>query len=205
MVELPTGRMKTREGTVVDADDIVNEMVQIAVEKTEALGKVKDFDEKELISLYDTLGLGALKFFLLRVDPKKRILFNPEESIDFHGFTGPFIQYTYARTKSILRKEEPANNKLSGTDLLPQEKNAIIELEKYATVIEQACNEMNPSVIAGYVFKLSQTFNSLLTELKVLTAETPEKKELRLQLAKMTVNVIESGMGLLGIRVPERM
>lgn len=205
MVELPSGRMKTREGTVVDADDIIDEMVQIAVEKTEALGKVKDFDETELIKLYDTLGLGALKFFLLRVDPKKRILFNPEESIDFHGFTGPFIQYTYARTKSILRKEEPANKQLAGLDLLPVEKSAIIELEKYASVIEQACTEMNPSVIAGYMFKLSQTFNSLLTELKVLTAETPDKKELRLQLAKMTVNVIESGMGLLGIPVPERM
>lgn len=204
MVELPSGRMKTREGTVVDADDIVEEMESIAAKHTLELGKVKDFSEPELKELYETLGLGALKFFLLRVDPKKRMVFNPEESVDFHGFTGPFIQYTYARTKSILRRELPANTD-KGTGLLPTEKKMIIELEKYPFVIEQAAEEMNPSVIAIYVFKLAQSFNSFLTELKVLTAETPEKKELRLQTALFTANVIKSAMGLLGIRVPERM
>jgi arginyl-tRNA synthetase len=204
MVELPTGRMKSREGTVVDADDIVSEMEAIAARHTQELGKVKDFSEKELKELYYVLGLGALKFFLLRVDPKKRMIFNPEESIEFHGFTGPFIQYTYARTKSILRKEQPLNKSLQGT-LLPLEKKVIAELEKYTASIEQAAQEMNPSVIANYVFGLAQTFNSFVTELRILTAETEEKKELRLQLAQMTVNVIKSGMGLLGIRVPERM
>lgn len=204
MVELPGGRMKSREGTVVDADDIVNEMESIAAQHTQELGKVKDFTEEELKELYYILGVGALKFFLLRVDPKKRMIFNPEESIEFHGFTGPFIQYTHARTKSILRKELPRNLPLQGT-LLPLEKKVIIELEKYGAVIEQAAQEMNPSVVANYIFGLAQVFNSFVTELRILTAETDDKKELRLQLAQMTVNVIKSGMGLLGIKVPERM
>ena len=204
MVELPSGRMKTREGTVVDADDIVDEMESISAKHTIELGKVKDFTDDELKQLYTTIGLGALKFFLLRVDPKKKMVFNPEESIDFHGFTGPFIQYTYARTKSILRREKPSFGN-RGDSLLPIEKQMIIDLEKYPVIISQAADEMNPSVVAGYAFRLAQSFNSFLTELKVLTAESPEKKELRLQIAQFTANVISSAMGLLGIRVPERM
>ena len=204
MVELPSGRMKTREGTVVDADDIIDEMESISAKHTLELGKVKDFTEEELKQLYTTIGLGALKFFLLRVDPKKKMVFNPEESIDFHGFTGPFIQYTYARTKSILRREKPSYGG-RGNTLLPIEKQLIIDLEKYPVIISQAADEMNPSVIASYAFKLAQSFNSFLTELKVLTAETLEKKELRLQLAQFTANMLASAMGLLGIRVPERM
>lgn len=204
MVELPGGRMKSREGTVVDADDIVSEMESIAEKHTQELGKVKDFTEDELKELYYVLGVGALKFFLLRVDPKKRMVFNPEESIEFHGFTGPFIQYTHARTKSILRREQPSNVSVS-EPLLPAEKNVIIILEKYPVAIEQAAVEMSPSVIANYVFELAQSFNSFVTELRILTAESQGKKELRLQLAHMTVNVIKSAMGLLGIRVPERM
>lgn len=204
MVELPGGRMKSREGTVVDADDIVTEMESIAAKHTEELGKVKDFTDDELKQLYYTLGVGALKFFLIRVDPKKRMVFNPEESIEFHGFTGPFIQYTHARTKSILRKEQPRNIQLQGS-LLPLEKKVIIDLEKFGSTIEQAANEMNPSIIANYIFSLAQSFNSFVTELRILTAESEEKKELRLQLAQMTVNVIKSGMRLLGINVPERM
>lgn len=204
MVELPTGRMKTREGTVVDADDIVDEMEAISAKHTEELGKVKDFTPDELKKLYHTLGIGALKFFLLRVDPKKRMVFNPEESIDFHGFTGPFVQYTHARSKSILRKESPENVKLIEA-LLPLEKKLIIELEKYNAIINQAADEMNPSVIANYAFKVAQTYNSFVTELRVLTAETPDKKQLRLQLCLLTSNVIKSAMGLLGIEVPERM
>lgn len=204
MVELPSGRMKTREGTVVDADDIVDEMESISEKHTRELGKVNDFTEDELKQLYTTIGLGALKFFLLRVDPKKRMVFNPEESIDFHGFTGPFIQYTYARTKSILRKEKPSFGN-RGDSLLPSEKKLIIDIEKYPAIITEAAGEMNPSVIANYIFRLAQSFNSFLTEQRVLTAETQEKKELRLQLAQFVANVIGSGMGLLGIRVPERM
>ena len=204
MVELPTGRMKTREGTVVDADDIIDEMESISAKHTEELGKVKDFTEEELKKLYHTIGMGALKFFLLRVDPKKRMVFNPEESIDFHGFTGPFIQFSHARAKSILRKETPSNQ-TSLESLLPLEKKLIIELEKYNTIVEQASEEMNPSVIANYVFKVAQIYNSFVTELRVLTAETADKKELRLQLCVLTANTIKSAMGLLGIEVPERM
>ena len=216
MVELPTGRMKTREGTVVDADDLIEEMVSVARNKTEELGKVKDFTAEELKELYDTLALGALKFFLLRVDPKKRMIFNPEESIDFHGFTGPFVQYTHARIRSILRKSresglESQESKVgspesrANTGLLKLEKALIVELEQYPTIISQAVSEHNPSVIAIYVFNLAKSFNSFYTEHSVMNAESEEKKQLRLYIAEMTANVIKSGMGLLGIKVPERM
>jgi len=206
MVELPTGRMKSREGTVVDADDMVDEMVAIAGKHTEELGKVKDFSEEELKELYDTLGIGALKFFLLRVDPKKKMIFNPEESIDFHGFTGPFVQYTHARIKSILRKEKAVSVKQSTVDdLLKLEKGLIVKLEQYLTIVEQAAMEHNPSVIAIYAFELAKAFNTFYTEHSVMNAESDEKKQLRLKLSEMTANVIASAMGLLGIRVPERM
>jgi arginyl-tRNA synthetase len=206
LVELPTGRMKTREGNVVDADDIADEMVAVAAKHTEELGKVKDFTEPELQSLYDTIGLGALKFFLLRVDPKKKMIFNPEESIDFHGFTGPFVQYTHARIKSILRKEKPEPTyKPTNNSLLPLEKEMIILLEQYPTIVEQAAFEHNPSVIAIYVFTIAKTFNSFYAEHSVMNAESADKKQLRLQLCEMTANVISAGMHLLGIKVPERM
>ena len=190
MVELPSGRMKTREGTVVDADDLVDEMIAISKKHTEELGKVKDFTKDELKELYDTIGLGALKFYLLRVDPKKRMIFNPEESIDFHGFTGPFVQYTHARIKSILRKEKETNNNdqdlilnitPQSSNLLSLEKAVIIDLEKYPSVIEMACYEMNPSAMANYVFNLAKTFNSFYTEHSVTNAESAGKKELRLK------------------------
>jgi arginyl-tRNA synthetase len=211
MVELPTGRMKSREGTVVDADDMVEEMVNVARQKTEELGKVKDFTPEELTELYDIIALGALKFFLLRVDPKKRMIFNPEESIDFHGFTGPFVQYTHARIKSILRKNESdgvADSNLppnTSTGLFKLEKDLIVALEQYNSILEQAVNEHNPSVIAIYVFNLAKAFNTFYTEHSVMNAESPEKKQLRLHLSEMTANIIASGMSLLGIRVPERM
>jgi arginyl-tRNA synthetase len=205
MVELPTGKMKSREGTVVDADDIVDEMEKVAQEKTEELGKVKDFTPVELSELYHTIGLGALKFFLLRVDPKKKMIFNPEESIDFHGFTGPFIQYNYARIKSLLRKVESADPEKISSDFLSLEKELIVNLEQYPQIIDQACNEMNPSAIAIYVYNIAKTFSSFFAEHSVANAETEEKKQLRLQLANMTANVIKSGMALLGVAVPERM
>ncbi len=205
MVELPTGKMKSREGTVVDADDIVQEMVNISAKHTQELGKVKDFTPEELTDLYEILGLGALKFFLLRVDPKKKMIFNPEESIDFHGFTGPFIQYTHARIRSILRKagEVPASK--ASAPLLPLEKKLVVALEQYGSMIQQAMTDHNPSLIAIYVYNLAKTYNSFYTEHSVANAETEEKKSLRLQLSLMTANVIRSGMALLGIRVPERM
>jgi arginyl-tRNA synthetase len=205
MVELPTGKMKSREGTVVDADDLLNEMERVAQQKTEELGKVKDFSADELKELYKTLSLGALKYYLLRVDPKKKMIFNPEESIDFHGHTGPFIQYTHARIKSILRKEKAQGNKVQDSALLKLEKELLIELENYPAVIEQACKEHDPSHIANYVYNLAKTYNSFYTEHSVMNAETPEKKQLRLLICEFTANVIAGAMQLLGIQVPERM
>jgi arginyl-tRNA synthetase len=206
MVELPSGKMKSREGTVVDADDLVEEMVNIARQKTEELGKVKDFTPEELTELYDTIGLGALKFFLLRVDPKKKMIFNPEESIDFHGFTGPFIQYTHARIRSILRK----NNMDHGPwtmdhSILPLEKSLLLTLEQFPVVLQEAASEHDPSKVAIYVFNLAKTFNSFYTEHSIANAETAEKKQLRLQLSQLTAQALKNGMSVLGIRVPERM
>lgn len=211
MVELPSGRMKSREGTVVDADDLADEMVAVAKQKTEELGKVKDFSEDELAELYDTIGLGALKFFLMRVDPKKKMVFNPEESVDFHGFTGPFIQYTHARIQSILRKEGITDFKsvtsedASEMPLFTLEKQLIISLEQFPAMIQQAAEEHNPSVIAIYVFNLAKLFNTFYSEHSVLNAESQGKKRLRLQLCIMTVSIIASATRLLGIKVPERM
>src|SRR5688572_1392894 len=211
LVELPSGRMKTREGNVVDADDIIEELKKVAREKTEELGKVKDFNPGELKELYDIIALGALKFFLLRVDPKKRMIFNPEESIDFHGFTGPFVQYSHARIKSILRKERAKDNvhPLTGPgetgNLLPKEKELIVLLEKYPSMIEQALQEHNPSVLAIYSYEVAKTFSSFYTDHSVLSAESEEKKQLRLQISELTSNVLASTMALLGIKVPERM
>ena len=205
MVELPTGKMKSREGTVVDADDIVEEMEKEARQKTEELGKVKDFTADELKELYHTIGLGALKFFLLRVDPKKKMIFNPEDSIDFHGFTGPFIQFNHARIKSILRKEGAIGQWSLGEGFAPLEKELIVALEQYPVILEQAATEMNPSAIAIYIYNIAKTFSSFYTEHSIANAETADKKNLRLQLASMTANVIKSGMQLLGIAVPERM
>ena len=205
MVELPTGKMKSREGTVVDADDLVEEMIDTARQHTEALGKVKDFTTDELKDLFHTIGLGAMKFYLLRVDPKKKMIFNPEESIDFHGFTGPFVQYTYARIKSVLKKQTKENINERCNSLLPLEKELLILLEQFPLAIKDAAAELNPSIIANYVFYLAKTFNSFYTEHSIANAETKEKKNLRLQLAGMTGNVLQSGMQLLGIPVPERM
>jgi arginyl-tRNA synthetase len=209
MVELPTGKMKSREGTVVDADDMVEEMINIARQKTEDLGKVKDFTADELVELYNTIGLGALKFFLLRVDPKKKMVFNPEESIDFHGFTGPFVQYTHARIKSILRKlavditAPAAGNSI--TVLLPLEKALTVHLEQFAGVLKECADDHDPSKLAIYVFNLAKTFNSFYTEHSIVNAESEDKKVLRIQLAQLTAQAIKTGMELLGIQVPERM
>ncbi len=208
MVELPSGKMKSREGTVVDADDMIDEMVSIAQQKTEELGKVKDFTEEELKELYNTLGLGALKFFLLRVDPKKRMVFNPEESIDFHGFTAPYIQFTYARTRSIFRKladDSWQTIEIKNIHLLPLEKAVIKEIEQFSSVIEEAAAEYDPSKIAIYVFNLARSFTAFLTEHSILSAESEEKKALRLRLAQLTAHTIKTSMELLGVKVPERM
>lgn len=215
MVELPSGRMKTREGTVVDADDLLDEMILEAERKTKEQGKTEGFTPEELKDLYNTIGLGGLKFFLLRVDPKKRMVFNPAESIDLHGYTATFIQYAYARIRSVLRKEAeatagapvPAPHSMSTTftPLLPLERQLVIILEKYPAVLSQAGLEMSPSVIAAYAFELAKTFNSFYAEHSIANAESPEKKALRLQASRLTANVLKSSLALLGIRMPERM
>ncbi|MDR0793701.1 MAG: arginine--tRNA ligase, partial [Chitinophagaceae bacterium] len=210
MVELPKGKMKSREGTVVDADDLIAEMVFIAKQKTEELGKVNEFSEAELQQLYRDIGIGALKFFLLRVDPKKKIIFNPDESIDFHGFTGPFVQYTHARIKSILKKlnageQKPANTISDTSNLTALEKQVALQLEQYPSIIEDAAAQHDPSKVAIYIFNLAKIFNSFYSEHSIVHAETEEKKQLRLQLATLTATVIASGLGLLGINAPERM
>jgi arginyl-tRNA synthetase len=206
MVELPTGKMKSREGTVVDADDLIDEMISISSEHTRSLGKVKDFSEDELESLYATIGIGALKFFLLRVDPKKKMIFNPEESIDFHGFTGPFIQYTHARIKSVLRKSEidVSLNTFNST-LHPSEKELLLLAEQFELILKQAADSLDPSTIAIYLFQLAQSFNSFYAALSIVNAENEEKKQLRLKLASLVATILSSGMLLLGINVPEKM
>jgi arginyl-tRNA synthetase len=206
MVELPTGKMKSREGTVVDADDLVDEMIKMAEAQTKAHGKSEGFSDEALRQLYEMIGLGGLKFFLLKVDPKKKMIFNPEESIDLHGYTATFIQYTHARIKSVLRREQPDSTAVTTSgSLLPLEKSLLIALEQYPSVIADAANEHNPSAIANYAFSLAKTFNAFYTEHSIANAETPGKKELRLKISVMTANVIASAMRLLGIRVPEKM
>jgi arginyl-tRNA synthetase len=213
MVELPTGRMKTREGTVVDADDILDEMIREATrkrvereeeQKEKGQHKTEELSAEELKKLDEMVGTGGLKFFLVRVDPQKRMIFNPEESIDLHGFTATFVQYAYARTQSVFRKELYTGTDI-GTDLLPLEKELILILERYPEVLKQACAEMSPSLIAGYVFNVAQLFNTFYNKHSFLNAESPIKKELRLQINQLVANVLKSGMALLGIQVPERM
>ena len=206
MVDLPTGRMKSREGTVVDADDLLDEMLVEAEKKTKEQGKTEGFTGEELKELYEIIGTGGLKFFLLKVDPRKRMIFNPEESVDLHGFTATHIQYTHARIKSILRKEKAdPTSKTQLKELLAKERELIILLEQFPDILEQAADEHNPSVIAIYVFNVAKSYNTFYAEHSVLNAESPEKKQLRLQLSELTANVISLGMRLMGVKVPERM
>ena len=206
MVELPTGKMKSREGTVVDADDLVAEMVSMAEQHTRTLGKVNDIPEEDLAPLFETLGLGARKFYRLRVDPKKKMILIPEESIEFHGFTGPFVQYTYARIRSILRKIKPEPGvEIRPDGLLPLERALLVMMEQYGLVLRQAAEEMNPSLIALYAFNPAKECNSFYAEHSVAKAESAEKRPLRLRLSEMTSVVIASALQSRGMSVPERM
>jgi len=210
MVDLPSGKMKSREGTVVDADDLMDDMIEHAKEQTEALGKIDDFTEEEKTVLYKTIGLGALKFFLLRVDPKKRILFDPKESIDLHGFTGPFVQYTYARTRSILRKASQQstldNESLNiNYQIHATEKELIKVLYKYEIILEESCKEMNPAKLIDYSYEVAKTYNKFWNDCPILAAEKEEQKKFRLQLTQQTGNIIKKCFEIVGIDVPERM
>jgi arginyl-tRNA synthetase len=210
MVDLPSGKMKSREGTVVDADDLIDDMIASAKEQTEALGKIDDFTEEEKSALFRTIGLGALKFFLLRVDPKKRILFDPKESIDLQGYTGPFVQYTYARTRSILRRVENISthdSRLTTHDyqLHPSEKELIKVLYKYTIVLADSCKEMNPAKLIDYVYEVAKTYNKFYNECPILAAEKEAEKNFRLLLTEQTGNIIKQSFAIVGIDVPERM
>ncbi len=207
MVDLPSGKMKSREGTVVDADDLVSEMAQTAGEISEELGKLDGYSEEEKQELYKTIGLGALKYFILKVDPRKRILFDPKESIDFQGNTGPFIQYTYARIQSILRKAESTSHTVDVTELElhTKEKELLKQLELFPEVVQNAADHYSPALIANYTYDLVKEFNSFYQNVSILGADTDTEKVFRVQLSKAVANVIKNAFGLLGIDVPERM
>ncbi|HJP64007.1 MAG TPA: arginine--tRNA ligase [Mucilaginibacter sp.] len=205
MVDLPSGKMKSREGTVVDADDLISEMETTAKEQTEALGKVEGFDETEKTELYHTIGMGALKYFLLKVDPKKRLLFDPNESVDFQGHTGPFIQYTHARIRSVLSRAGELSATESTAALFPEERELILVLNQFPEIIETAAKGHNPAAVANYVYEVAKAFNKFYHERSILQAEDELTKQFRLQLSSASAKVIKKGMGLLGIEVPERM
>jgi arginyl-tRNA synthetase len=208
MVDLPSGKMKSREGTVVDADDLISEMVATAKTKTEALGKVEHFSEEEKEQLYYNIGMGALKYFLLKVEPKKRLLFDPAESIDFQGNTGPFIQYTHARIKSLLSKAEFSEGKTVdvNTSLSATELEMIILLSKFPTEISTAAKSLSPATLANYVYEVAKMFNKFYHEVPpILKEEDADLKQNRLNLSWVTATVIKASMRVLGIQVPERM
>jgi len=206
MVDLPSGKMKSREGTVVDADDLIEEMAATAGEISEELGKLDGYSEEEKQRLYKTIGLGALKYFILKVDPKKRILFDPKESIDFQGNTGPFIQYTYARIQSIIRKADfDYSSMLSEVVLHDKEKELIKQLQLFPEVIQNAAELHSPALIANYTYDLVKEFNSFYQNVSILGADTMDEKIFRVQLSNKVAQIIKNAFKLLGIDVPERM
>jgi arginyl-tRNA synthetase len=206
MVDLPSGKMKSREGTVVDADDLMEEMTRTAQNLSEELGKLDGYSENEKSKLYTTIGLGALKYYILKVDPKKRILFNPEESVDFAGNTGPFIQYTYARIQSILRKADfEISTNIQNLELHEKEKELIKQIELYPEVIQNAAQNHSPALIANYTYDLVKEYNSFYQTVSILGEENLTKKTFRVQLSKKVSDTIKSAFQLLGIEVPERM
>jgi arginyl-tRNA synthetase len=205
MVDLPSGKMKSREGTVVDADDLIQEMTDTAEEISKELGKLEEYSEDEKKALYKTLGLGALKYYILKVDPKKRILFDPKESIDFQGNTGPFIQYTYARIQSILRKADVIEVSVSNLTLHEKEKQLLKRLEQFPEVIQNSAEQHSPALIANYTYDLVKDFNSFYQNVSILGADTDAEKGFRVALSKSVSQTIKKAFGVLGIEVPERM
>jgi arginyl-tRNA synthetase len=208
MVELPEGKMKSREGTVVDADNLIKELISTAQEKTSELGKIDDFTEEQAKDLHNKLGLGAIKYFILKVDPKKNMLFNPEESIDFNGNTGPFIQYTHARICSLLNKSDELDYRLhvsENVSIHPKEKQLLITLNQFEEIVQEAAETMSPAIIANYIYELVKTYNSYYQEVPILKEQEKELIEFRLTLSSIVKRHIAYAMKLLGIEVPEKM
>ncbi len=206
MVDLPSGKMKSREGTVVDADDLINEMIESAKKQTEELGKVDSFSEEQKTELYKTIGMGALKYYLLKVDPKKRLLFDPNESIDLQGNTGPFIQYSYARIKSILKKVNKEIPKESTVESInANEKEVILQLAKFPDVIDAAAAAYSPALVANFVYDLAKSFNKFYHDDQILKIEEIDRQLFRLMLCENTAKVIQKSLAILGMQVPERM
>lgn len=210
MVELPEGKMKSREGTVVDADELMDEMVETARRTTEELGKTDGFSPEEKERLYETIGMGALKYFILKVDPRKNMLFNPSESIDFNGHTGPFIQYTHARIRSILRtagqeRVQAHSLHVKPADINEKEKRLLKVLYSFPEVIKESALELSPATLANYLYELAREFNQFYHDYSILNEPDQAISNFRLQLARLSAHVISSGMGLLGIEVPEKM
>jgi len=206
MVDLPSGKMKSREGTVVDADDLIDEMTETAKTISEELGKIEDLSEMEKTTLYRMIGMGALKYFILKVDPKKRILFDPKESVDFQGNTGPFIQYTYARIQSILRKAPQTTGMISNSLVLHEkEKELLKQLQLFPEKVQEAAEQYSPALIANYTYDLVKEFNSFYQNVSILGAETQDQVDLRIAVSKAVGEVIRTSFGLLGIDMPDRM
>jgi arginyl-tRNA synthetase len=211
MVDLPTGKMKSREGTVVDADDLIQQMADTAKERTEDLGKIEGFTETQALALYETLGLGAIKYFLLKVDPRKRMLFNPEESIEFQGNTGPFIQYTYARISAIVRKANQLGIDFSSidysqvSDLHETEKELIYIINQYSEKLHAAAKDYSPAVIAQYVYDVAKEYNRFYAEVSIFSEADIEMRKFRVGLSALAAQTIKVSMGLMGINVPDRM
>jgi arginyl-tRNA synthetase len=208
MVELPEGKMKSREGTVVDADDLMDEMYSTARQMSEELGKLEGYSEDEKDGIINTIGMGALKYFILKVDPRKAMTFDPVESVDFNGNTGPFIQYTYARIRSVLRKASENGDSVSarpGYRMNPKEKELAKQITRFPEIVELAGTEMNPAHIANYCYDLAREFNQFYHDYSILSAATEEETQFRLLLSELVCRIIARGMELLGIEVPERM
>ncbi len=205
MVELPEGKMKSREGTVVDADDLMDEMIATAKQMSEELGKLEEYSDDEKKEIYRKVGMGALKYFILKVDPKKNMTFDPRESVDFNGNTGPFIQYTYARIKSVLRKGAAIDKKVGNLDMNVKELALIRMMYEYPDLVQEAAGTLNPSLIANFLYELAKEFNQFYHEHSILSADSEELVRMRLLMVEVTGLVIESGMEMLGIEMPERM
>jgi len=206
MVDLPSGKMKSREGTVVDADDLMQEMVDTARNISQELGKLEGYSEPDKATLYKIIGMGALKYYILKVDPKKRILFDPEESVDFNGNTGPFIQYTYARIQSIIRKADfDFSEAITAIDLHEKERELIKQIQQFPEIIQNAAKNHSPAIIANYTYDLVKEYNSLYQSLPILGSENEKEKILRTQLSAKVGEIIKAAFKLLGIEVPERM